>query len=63
MILDSPVRAELCILNVYSTGGHFEFHMDIPRSSEKFKSLVACLPSEFTGENTADSTSGTPGHV
>ena len=42
-------RAELYILNVYSTGGHFKAHVDTPRSKEMFGSLVVCLPSQFTG--------------
>ena len=49
MSLSSPIRAELCMLNVYSTGGHFKSHVDTPRSKDMFGSLVVCLPSEFTG--------------
>jgi hypothetical protein len=49
MSLGSPVRAELCMLSVYSTGGHFKSHVDTPRSKDMFGSLVVCLPSEFTG--------------
>ena len=49
MSLSSPIRAELYMLNVYSTGGHFKSHVDTPRSKDMFGSLVVCLPSEFTG--------------
>ena len=49
MSLSSPNRAELHMLNVYSTGGHFKSHVDTPRSKNMFGSLVVCLPSEFTG--------------
>ena len=47
--VSSPVRAQLYMLNVYSTGGHFKSHVDTPRSKEMFGSLVVCLPSQFTG--------------
>ena len=44
------VRAELYKLNIYSgPGGHFKSHVDTPRSSEMFGSLVVCLPTQFTG--------------
>ena len=44
------VRAELYKLNIYSgPGGHFKAHVDTPRSSEMFGSLVVCLPTQFTG--------------
>ena len=45
----SFIRAELYKLNMYSTGGHFKAHVDTPRSTEMFGSLVVCLPSQFTG--------------
>ena len=45
----ASIRAELYKLNVYSTGGHFKAHVDTPRSSEMFGSLVVSLPSQFTG--------------
>ena len=44
------VRAELYKLNIYSgPGGYFKSHVDTPRSSEMFGSLVVCLPTQFTG--------------
>ena len=43
------IRAELYKLNVYSTGGFFKVHVDTPRSSDMFGSLVVCLPSQFKG--------------
>ena len=45
----TPIRAELYMLNVYSTGGCFKSHVDTPRSADMFGSLVVCLPSKFTG--------------
>ena len=43
------IKAELYKLNVYSTGGFFKAHVDTPRSSDMFGSLVVCLPSQFKG--------------
>ena len=44
------IRAELYKLNVYSgPGGHFKAHVDTPRSSQMFGSLVVCLPTQFSG--------------
>ena len=45
----TPIRAELYMLNVYSTGGRFKSHVGTPRSADMFGSLVVCLPSKFTG--------------
>ena len=49
MCIGSSIRAELCKLNVYSTGGHFKSHVDTPRFGDMFGSLVVCLPSQFAG--------------
>lgn len=49
MSLGSSIRAELCMLNVYSTGGYFQSSIDSPHSKDVFGSLVVCLPSQFTG--------------
>ncbi|KAJ2980851.1 hypothetical protein NUW58_g6836 [Xylaria curta] len=44
------VRAELYKLNVYSgPSGRFKPHVDTPRSSSQFGSLVVCLPVEHEG--------------
>ncbi|KAK2046761.1 hypothetical protein LZ31DRAFT_493184 [Colletotrichum somersetense] len=44
------VRAELYKLNVYSgPSGRFKPHVDTPRSSSQFGSLVICLPVEHKG--------------
>jgi len=44
------IRAELYKLNIYSgPGGHFKAHVDTPRSSQMFGSLVVCLPTQFSG--------------
>ncbi|KAK2734712.1 hypothetical protein FQN57_001482 [Myotisia sp. PD_48] len=44
------VRAELYKLNVYSgPSGIFRAHVDTPRSSSQFGSLVVCLPSPHAG--------------
>ena len=44
------IRAELYKLNIYSgPGGHFKAHVDTPRSSQMFGSLVVCLPTQFRG--------------
>ncbi|KAL7931711.1 oxidoreductase [Trichoderma chlorosporum] len=53
-VLDSPthrsVRAELYKLNIYSgPSGKFKPHVDTPRSSMQFGSLVVCLPVEHEG--------------
>ena len=50
MCSSKHVRADLYKLNIYSgPGGHFKAHVDTPRSSEMFGSLVVCLPTQFTG--------------
>ena len=43
------IRAELYKLNVYSTESFFKAHVDTPRSSDMFGSLVVYLPSQFKG--------------
>ena len=43
------IRAEPYKLNIYTTGGHFKLHVDTPRSTAMFGSLVVCLPSRFSG--------------
>ena len=43
------IRAELYKLNIYTLGGHFKKHVDIPRSNQMFGSLVVCLPTQFSG--------------
>ncbi|KAK7217477.1 hypothetical protein V2G26_005480 [Clonostachys chloroleuca] len=44
------VRAELYKLNVYSApSGMFKSHVDTPRSTSQFGSLVVCLPLEHEG--------------
>ncbi|KAH8810964.1 hypothetical protein F5884DRAFT_749366 [Xylogone sp. PMI_703] len=44
------VRAELYKLNVYSApSGKFKPHVDTPRSSSQFGSLVVCLPVDHEG--------------
>ena len=43
------IRAEPYKLNIYTTGGHFKSHVDTPRSTAMFGSLVVCLPSRFSG--------------
>ena len=49
MTSGSPIRAELYKLNVYCSGGFFKAHVDTPRSSEMFGSLVVSLPAQFEG--------------
>ena len=49
MTSGSSIRAELYKLNVYCSGGFFKAHVDTPRSSEMFGSLVVSLPSQFEG--------------
>ena len=49
MTCGSPIRAELYKLNVYCSGGFFKAHVDTPRSSEMFGSLVVSLPAQFEG--------------
>ncbi|KAM7197776.1 putative 2og-fe oxygenase family protein [Naviculisporaceae sp. PSN 640] len=45
-----PVRAELYKLNIYEgPSGHFRSHVDTPRSSSQFGSLVVCLPAAHSG--------------
>ena len=45
-----PIVAELYKLNVYSApGGLFKAHVDTPRSTSQFGSLVVCLPVEYEG--------------
>ncbi|KAJ3193544.1 hypothetical protein HK101_004647 [Irineochytrium annulatum] len=46
---DSSVVAEMYKLNIYGPGGHFKTHVDSPRASNMFGSLVVCLPSAHTG--------------
>lgn len=41
--------ASLYKLNVYGPGGKFKSHVDTPRSTQQFGSLVVCLPSEHSG--------------
>jgi len=44
------IQVELYKLNIYSgPGGHFKAHVDTPRSSGMFGSLVVCLPTQFSG--------------
>ena len=44
------IQAELYKLNICSgLGGHFKAHVDTPRSSGMFGSLVGCLPTQFSG--------------
>ena len=44
------IRAELYKLNIYAgPDGHFKAHVDTPRSSQMFGSLVVCLPIQFSG--------------
>ena len=43
------IRAEPYKLNIYTTGGHFKSHVDTPRSTAMFGSLVVCLPSRLSG--------------
>ncbi|KAK4215232.1 putative 2og-fe oxygenase family protein [Rhypophila decipiens] len=44
------VRAELYKLNIYEgPSGHFRSHVDTPRSSSQFGSLVVCLPAAHSG--------------
>lgn len=46
------LAAELYKLNVYSgPSGHFQKHVDTPRSEKQIGSLVVCLPSPFEGGN------------
>lgn len=45
-IMCSSIRAELSMLNVYSTGACFKSQVSSPNF---FGSLVVCLPSQFTG--------------
>jgi hypothetical protein len=46
------VHAELYKLNVYSApSGIFKSHVDTPRSSNQFGSLVVCLPASHEGGN------------
>ncbi|KAF2099447.1 hypothetical protein NA57DRAFT_74946 [Rhizodiscina lignyota] len=48
------VRAELYNLNIYSgPSGKFRPHVDTPRSSLQFGSLVVCLPSQHEGGSLA----------
>ena len=49
MTCRKSIRAELYKLNVYCSGGFFKAHVDTPRSSEMFGSLVVSLPSQFEG--------------
>ena len=44
------VRAELYKMNIYTApNGRFKAHVDTPRGSNMFGSLVVCLPSQFSG--------------
>ncbi|KAK9817143.1 hypothetical protein WJX72_010262 [[Myrmecia] bisecta] len=45
----SHVRALLYKLNIYRPGDHFKVHVDTPRSTDIFGSLVVCLPCEHMG--------------
>ena len=48
--MHGSIQAELYKLNIYSgPGGHFKVHVDTPRSSQMFGSLVVCLPTQFSG--------------
>lgn len=52
MTSSSPIRAELCKLNIYSNGTHHHITTDhTPSSSDidVFVTLIVCLPSSFTG--------------
>ena len=49
MTCGSSIRAELYKLNIYRSGGFFKAHVDTPRSSEMFGSLVVSLPAQFEG--------------
>ncbi|KAF8348606.1 hypothetical protein F5887DRAFT_1157051 [Amanita rubescens] len=44
-----PVRAELYNLNVYGEGSFFKAHVDTPRSTQMFGSLVVLFPTPFEG--------------
>ena len=46
---EKNIRCELYKLNVYESGGFFRTHVDTPRSTSHFGSLVVCLPVAFTG--------------
>jgi hypothetical protein len=43
------LSASLYKLNVYGPGGKFKSHVDTPRSTQQFGSLVVCLPSPHSG--------------
>jgi hypothetical protein len=43
------LSASLYKLNVYGPGGKFKSHVDTPRSTRQFGSLVVCLPSPHSG--------------
>ena len=43
------IQAELYALNVYTAGGRFRSHVDTPRSTRMFGSLVLCLPVPHAG--------------
>lgn len=45
------VRPILDKINIYSEGGYFKNHLDTPKDSTMFGTLVVSLPSKFTGGN------------
>ena len=53
MIQDHYIRAELCNLDVYTTGSksHYKSHADNTCSREMLGTLIVCLPTEFEGGN------------
>ncbi|OCH89177.1 hypothetical protein OBBRIDRAFT_794532 [Obba rivulosa] len=46
---ERPIRAELYKLNVYGPGSFFKAHMDTPRGSDMFGSLVLVFPAAHEG--------------
>ncbi|KAK9828485.1 hypothetical protein WJX72_000246 [[Myrmecia] bisecta] len=54
------VQALLYKLNVYTEGGHFKVHVDTPRSTKMFGSLVVCLPCEHSGGELLAGSAETP---
>lgn len=47
--VNKGVRAELYKVNIYKKGGFFKPHVDTPRSSDMFGTLVVCLPTDHKG--------------